>query len=96
MPILIFTFHHHTQLPIYAVSLFPSLTSFNAFIVPWRACLWFLRNFGSVPLREGYRWVFGFLILYIERFVSNCVHMGLAELLITAFDGCAQRLVYGW
>jgi hypothetical protein len=36
------------------------------------------------------------LILYIKRFVSNCVYRGLAELLMTAFNGCAQRLVYGW
>jgi hypothetical protein len=35
----------------------------RAFIVPWRACLWFLRNFGSVPFNEGYLQVFGFLIL---------------------------------
>ena len=35
----------------------------KAFIVPWRACRWFLLNFGSVPLRDGYREVFGFLIL---------------------------------
>lgn len=46
-----------------ATSLLPSLTSFSALIVPCSACLWFLRNFGSVPLREGYRKVFGFLIL---------------------------------
>jgi len=44
---------------IYAASLFPSLTSFNAFIVPCSACLWLRRNFGSVPLREGYLWVLG-------------------------------------
>lgn len=34
-------------------------------MVPWSACLWFLLNFGSVPLRDGYLWVFGFLILLI-------------------------------
>jgi len=49
----------HLQRILYAASLFPSLTSFNAFMVPWRACLWFLRNLGSVPLREGYLWVLG-------------------------------------
>ena len=35
----------------------------SAFMVPWSACLWFLRNLGSVPLSEGYRFVLGFLIL---------------------------------
>lgn len=35
----------------------------SAFIVPCRACLWFLLNLGSVPFREGYLEVFGFLIL---------------------------------
>ena len=35
----------------------------KAFIVPCRACLWFLRNLGSVPLRDGYLEVLGFLIL---------------------------------
>ena len=35
----------------------------RALMVPCSACLWFLLNFGSVPLSEGYRWVFGFLIL---------------------------------
>ena len=48
---------------VYAVSLLPSLTSLRAFIVPCSACLWFLRNLGSVPLSEGYLWVFGFLML---------------------------------
>lgn len=40
----------------------------RALAVPWRACLWFLRNLGSVPLREGYLEVLGFLILqyYLE------------------------------
>jgi hypothetical protein len=85
--------HQETQVPIYAVSLFPSLTSFNAFIVPWRACLWFLRNFGSVPLREGYRWVFGFLILYIEHCVSICVYRGSAKSLITVFNDRAQKSI---
>lgn len=32
-------------------------------MVPWRACLWLRRNLGSVPLSEGYLWVFGFLML---------------------------------
>jgi hypothetical protein len=32
-------------------------------MVPCRACLWFLLNLGSVPLREGYLCVLGFLIL---------------------------------
>lgn len=32
-------------------------------MVPWRACLWFRRNLGSVPLREGYLEVLGFLML---------------------------------
>ena len=35
----------------------------KAFIVPCSACLWFRRYFGSVPLREGYRCVLGFLML---------------------------------
>lgn len=35
----------------------------KAFIVPCSACLWFLRNLGSVPFRDGYLEVFGFLIL---------------------------------
>lgn len=48
---------------VHAVSLFPSFTSLSAFIVPCRACLWFLRNLGSVPLSEGYLWVLGFLML---------------------------------
>jgi hypothetical protein len=39
----------------------------RAFIVPWSACLWFLLNLGSVPLREGYLLVFGFLILRANR-----------------------------
>lgn len=33
-------------------------------MVPWRACLWFRRNLGSVPLSEGYLEVLGFLILH--------------------------------
>lgn len=37
----------------------------KAFAVPCSACLWFLRNFGSVPFRDGYLEVFGFLILYV-------------------------------
>lgn len=32
-------------------------------MVPWRACRWFRRNLGSVPFREGYLEVLGFLIL---------------------------------
>lgn len=47
----------------YAASLTPSFTSFSAFIVPCRACLWLRLNLGSVPLSEGYRNVFGFLML---------------------------------
>lgn len=39
--------------PDHAASLLPSLTSFKALIVPCSACLWFRRNLGSVPLREG-------------------------------------------
>ena len=39
----------------------------KAFIVPCRACLWFRRNFGSVPLRDGYLEVFGFLILDLAQ-----------------------------
>jgi len=42
----------------------------RALIVPCSACLWFRLNLGSVPLREGYRWVFGFLILFARRSVS--------------------------
>ena len=34
----------------------------KAFIVPCSACLWFLRNLGSVPFRDGYLEVFGFFI----------------------------------
>jgi len=33
---------------LHAVSRLPSFNSFKAFIVPCRACLWFLRNLGSV------------------------------------------------
>jgi hypothetical protein len=33
--------------------------------VPCRACLWFLRNFGSVPFNDGYLEVLGFLILEV-------------------------------
>jgi len=36
----------------------------NALAVPWRACLWFLRNLGSVPFSEGYLEVLGFLMLH--------------------------------
>lgn len=43
----------------------------RAFIVPWRACLWFLRNFGSVPFKDGYLEVLGFLILSLEDFVRR-------------------------
>lgn len=38
----------------------------NAFSVPCSACLWFLRNLGSVPLREGYLCDFGFLMLFLD------------------------------
>jgi hypothetical protein len=44
----------------------------KAFIVPCRACLWFLRNFGSVPFRDGYLEVFGFLILFVE--IVSVIH----------------------
>jgi len=54
----------------HAESRVPSLTSFSAFIVPCSACLWFLRNLGSVPLREGYRFVFGFLIPFLWFFFA--------------------------
>lgn len=47
----------------------------NALIVPWRACLWFLLNLGSVPLSDGYLWVFGFLILQTEDIVSLQAHV---------------------
>ena len=60
------TFHSSSSKLIYTASLFPSLTSFSAFIVPCRACLWFLRNFGSVPFKDGYLCVFGFLILLFK------------------------------
>lgn len=40
-------------------------------MVPCSACLWFLRNFGSVPLSEGYRLVLGFLILRVTS-ISDC------------------------
>jgi hypothetical protein len=43
----------------------------KAFIVPWRACLWFRRNFGSVPLSDGYLEVFGFLILHSTQKIST-------------------------
>jgi hypothetical protein len=46
-----------------------------------------------VPLREGYRWVFGFLILYIERCVSNCVPRDSDESLIAGFNGRMQRRI---
>jgi hypothetical protein len=39
----------------------------RAFAVPWSACLWFRLYLGSVPLREGYLDVFGFLILCVTR-----------------------------
>ncbi len=35
----------------------------KALIVPCSACRWFRLNLGSVPLSDGYRKVFGFLIL---------------------------------
>lgn len=44
----------------------------RAFMFPWRACRWFLRNFGSVPFRDGYRDVFGFLMLPFHQNIS-CV-----------------------
>jgi hypothetical protein len=43
----------------------------KAFIVPWRACLWFRRNLGSVPLSDGYLEVFGFLILHSTQNIST-------------------------
>ena len=39
-------------------------------MVPCRACLWFLRNLGSVPLSDGYLLLLGFLILYIGGIAS--------------------------
>lgn len=57
----------------HAASLFPSFTSFNAFIVPWRACRWFRRNLGSVPLRLGYLCVLGFLILHGDSSLADPV-----------------------
>jgi len=42
----------------------------RAFMVPCRACLWFLRNLGSVPLSDGYLLVLGFLILCVEDVAS--------------------------
>jgi len=42
----------------------------RAFMVPCRACLWFLRNLGSVPLSDGYLLVLGFLILCIGDVAS--------------------------
>ena len=46
-----------------------------------------------MPLREGYRWVFGFLILYIEHCVSNCVPRDSDKSLITGFNGRMQRRI---
>jgi hypothetical protein len=63
----------------HAASLLPSFTSFSAFIVPCRACLWFLRNLGSVPFREGYLCVFGFLMLHGES-VDNAAICSAQEL----------------
>ena len=40
--------------------------STRARAVPCRACLWFLRNLGSVPLSEGYLAVLGFLMLLVD------------------------------
>lgn len=45
--------------------------------MPCSACLWFLLNFGSVPLSEGYRWVFGFLILHTRSQVSHSLQREL-------------------
>lgn len=39
----------------------------KAFMVPWRACRWFRRNLGSVPFKEGYREVLGFLMLCEDK-----------------------------
>jgi hypothetical protein len=49
----------------------------NAFIVPCSACLWFLRNLGSVPLSDGYLEVFGFLMLQYAQNVSADLELGL-------------------
>lgn len=46
----------------------------RALMVPCRACLWFRRNLGSVPLSEGYRCVLGFLILWCAVQVSFQSH----------------------
>lgn len=56
----------------------------NAFVVPWRACLWFRRNLGSVPFREGYLEVLGFLILG-----SQCQLGGLRRSRVTYPLRCA-------
>jgi len=51
-----------------AISLWSvALMHTNALAVPWSACLWFLRNLGSVPLSDGYLEVLGFLILRAIR-----------------------------
>ena len=47
----------------------------KAFIVPCRACLWFRRNLGSVPLRDGYLLVFGFLILWGASMSAGLVQL---------------------
>ena len=48
----------------------------RAFMVPCNACLWFLRNLGSVPLSDGYRCVFGRLILLFaaKAPVTSAIH----------------------
>ena len=48
----------------------------RALAVPWRACLWLRRNLGSVPFREGYLDVLGFLILLVSRRVSVVIARG--------------------
>ena len=61
----------------------------KAFIVPCRACLWFLRNLGSVPFRDGYRWVLGFLMPFLWAFFD------LVEL-ATSSCSCASRGETRW
>lgn len=59
----------------------------SAFIVPCSACLWFLRNLGSVPLSEGYLCVLGFLILFSAEHVSLFPSLWHANRLFCCFVG---------
>ena len=63
----------------------------RAFMVPCRACLWFLLNLGSVPLSEGYLCVLGFLILF--AIPSVAAHRIAPELGFDEMTVCVRRHV---